>query len=124
MKSEEVMAGKMKESVNQRLRHVSFRATSEQRSLIDRAVKVLGNSRMDFILEAACRRAASLLADRIHSALPGEERRRCTDLLDARAVSNVWLTAQLSTRLNGTIDLGSSVLQQYNYCATRTGVQR
>jgi uncharacterized protein (DUF1778 family) len=79
--------------------------------LIDRAVKVLGDSRMAFILEAACRRAASVLADRIHSALPGEERRRCTDMLDARAVSNVWLTARLSTRLHGTIDLGSFVLQ-------------
>ena len=85
----------MKESVNKRRRHVSFHATSEQRSLIDRAVKVLGNSRTDFILEAACRRAASVLADRIHSALPGEEFRRFTEMLDARPVSNVRLTALL-----------------------------
>jgi uncharacterized protein (DUF1778 family) len=88
----------MKESVNKRRRHVSFHATSEQRSLIDRAVKVLGNSRTDFILEAACRRAASVLADRIHSALPGEEFRHFTEMLDAGPVSNVRLTALLSAQ--------------------------
>jgi uncharacterized protein (DUF1778 family) len=50
-------------------------------------------SRTDFILEAACRRAASVLADRIHFEVPGEEFRRFTDMLDARPVSNVRLTA-------------------------------
>ena len=36
-----------------------------------------------------------MLADRIHSALPGEEFRRFTEMLDARPVSNVRLTALL-----------------------------
>jgi hypothetical protein len=39
-----------------------------------------------------------MLADRIHSALPGEEFGRLTDMLDARPVSNVRLTAQLSAK--------------------------
>src|ERR1700686_5538994 len=45
-----------------------------------------------------CRRAAGVLADRIHFAVPEAEFRRFTDVLDSPPVSNVRLTALLSAK--------------------------
>jgi uncharacterized protein (DUF1778 family) len=42
---------------------INLRASPEQRDLIDRAASLLGDSRSDFILEAACERAQSVLLD-------------------------------------------------------------
>ena len=42
---------------------INLRARPEQRDLIDRAAKLLGRSRSDFMLEAACEKAQSVLLD-------------------------------------------------------------
>ena len=44
---------------------INLRARPEQRDLIDRAAKLLGKSRSDFVLEAACAKAQSVLPDQI-----------------------------------------------------------
>lgn len=53
---------------------IKVRASPEQRDLIDRAARLLGNSRSDFILEAACERAQSVLLDTPLHANGGLER--------------------------------------------------
>ena len=42
---------------------INLRALPEQRDLINKASQVLGKSRSDFMLEAACERAQSVLLD-------------------------------------------------------------
>lgn len=42
---------------------INLRALPAQRLLIDRASKVTGKSRTDFVLEAACREAENVLLD-------------------------------------------------------------
>ncbi|MCB1622931.1 MAG: DUF1778 domain-containing protein [Thiothrix sp.] len=42
---------------------INLRALPSQRALIDRAAMLLGKSRSDFMLEAACREATDVLLD-------------------------------------------------------------
>ncbi len=42
---------------------INLRALPAQRLLIDRASQVMGKSRTDFVLEAACREAENVLLD-------------------------------------------------------------
>lgn len=42
---------------------INLRALDSQRNLIDRAAALLGKNRSDFMLEAACREAESVLLD-------------------------------------------------------------
>ena len=42
---------------------INLRAHPEQRALIDSAAEVVGKSRSDFMLEAACERAQGVLLD-------------------------------------------------------------
>lgn len=44
---------------------ISLRALREQRDLIDQAAHALGKSRSDFMLEATCERAQSVLLDQV-----------------------------------------------------------
>jgi len=62
---------------------INIRALPAQRDLIDHAAKLLGKSRSDFILEAACERAQSLLLDRVHFELDAEKFQQFTEMLDA-----------------------------------------
>src|SRR2546426_494441 len=43
---------------------INLRANRRQRALIDRAAEALGKNRSDFMLEAACREANTVLVDR------------------------------------------------------------
>jgi uncharacterized protein (DUF1778 family) len=45
---------------------INLRARPEQRDLIDQAAAMLGKNRSDFMLEAACERAQSVLLDQVH----------------------------------------------------------
>jgi len=45
---------------------INLRAKPEQRDLIDLAAATLGKSRSDFMLEAACDRAQSVLLDQVY----------------------------------------------------------
>ena len=44
---------------------INLRALPEQRDLIDQAASALGKNRSDFMLEAACERAQSVMLDQV-----------------------------------------------------------
>lgn len=46
---------------------INLRALPQQRDLIDQAAQMLGKNRSDFMLEAACERAQSILLDQVFS---------------------------------------------------------
>jgi len=48
---------------NKKVTPINLRAKLQQRLLIDRAAKVLGKNRSDFMLEVACREAENVLLD-------------------------------------------------------------
>jgi uncharacterized protein (DUF1778 family) len=67
---------------------INLRAEPSQRSLIDQAAAVLGKSRSDFMLEAACDKARSVLLDQVHFQLSGEAYEQFVALLDAPPQQN------------------------------------
>ena len=62
---------------------INLRARPEQRDLIDQAAQLLGKNRSDFMLEAACDKAQSVLLDQVFFKLDAEKFRQFTKLLDA-----------------------------------------
>lgn len=68
--------------------NINLRASQKQRSLIDRAADALGKNRSDFMLEASCREAESVLLDRRYFALDAEAFKEFTAMLDAPPASN------------------------------------
>ena len=67
---------------------INLRALPEQRELIDQAAKVLGKNRSDFMLEAACERAQSVMLDQLHFALDQSKFSDFVALLDAQPQHN------------------------------------
>jgi uncharacterized protein (DUF1778 family) len=61
---------------------INIRARSTQRDLIDQAADRLGRSRSDFMLEAACREAESVLLDQTFFAVDAGTFAKCQALLD------------------------------------------
>ena|SRR5215469_6454775 len=78
--------------------NINLRVSRGQKSLIDRAAQALGRNRSDFMLEAACREAESVLLDRRYFALPDEEFKRFAAVLDKPPASNPRLTRLIMTR--------------------------
>ena len=70
---------------------INLRARPEQRDLIDQAAELLGKSRSDFMLEAACDKAQSVLLDQIFFRLDADKLRQFTKLLDAPPAQNPGL---------------------------------
>ncbi|MEA3643028.1 MAG: DUF1778 domain-containing protein [Lamprobacter sp.] len=70
---------------------INLRALPEQRDLIDQAASALGKNRSDFMLEAACERAQSVLLDRIFFSLDTDKFQQFIALLDAPPTPNVGL---------------------------------
>lgn len=62
---------------------INLRARAEQRDLIDRVSKLLGKSRSDFMLEAACEKANSVMLDQVFFPLGASDFKRFARLLDA-----------------------------------------
>ena len=62
---------------------INLRALPQQRDLIDQAAQLLGKNRSDFMLEAACDKAQSVLLDQVFFSLDDEKFRQFTALLDA-----------------------------------------
>lgn len=85
-------------SAKRRGENINLRVSRGQKSLIDRAAQALGRSRSDFMLETACREAESVLLDRRYFALPAEEFRRFTAMLDKPPASNPRLARLLKTK--------------------------
>lgn len=70
---------------------INLRALPEQRDLIDQAAKLLGKSRSDFMLEAACERAQAVVLDQVFFRLDEQRFQQFTALLDAPSVLNPGL---------------------------------
>jgi uncharacterized protein (DUF1778 family) len=77
---------------------INIRARENQRSLIDKAADALGKNRSDFMLEAACREAESVLLDRRYFTLSEEQFAAFTALLDAPPKKNEKLRKLLATK--------------------------
>jgi uncharacterized protein (DUF1778 family) len=77
---------------------ISLRVSQRQRALIDRAAEALGKNRSDFMLEAACREADSVLLDRRFFLLGEKAYRRFTDALDKPPADNPRLRRLLTTK--------------------------
>jgi len=71
------------ESGQLRAENINLRATRSQKALIDRAAEAQGRNRSDFMLDAACREAESVLLDQRYFNLDDEAFRRFIKLLDA-----------------------------------------
>ncbi len=67
---------------------INLRASGKQRSLIDRAAETLGKTRSDFMLDAACREAESVLLDRRSFGLDAETFAKFTAALDQSPATN------------------------------------
>lgn len=77
---------------------INLRALSEQRDLIDRAASLLGKNRSDFMLEAACERAQSVLLDQVFFSLNADRFKEFTTMLDAPAALNPGLERLLAVK--------------------------
>ncbi len=67
---------------------INLRALPEQRDLIDRAAGLLGKNRSDFMLEAACRKAQTVLLDQVFFNLDADRFKQFMNLLDAPPRAN------------------------------------
>ncbi|WP_298136958.1 DUF1778 domain-containing protein [Acidiferrobacter sp.] len=77
---------------------INLRALTEQRDLIDRAAALLGKTRSDFMLEAACERAQAVLLDQVFFSLDVERFRQFTALLDAPPGPNTGLKQLMAVK--------------------------
>jgi len=92
---EKAMSIPVPESGQLRTENINLRATQSQKALIDRAAEAQGRSRSDFILEAACREAESVLLDPRYFYLDDAAFQRFTAMLDAPPKSNPRLARLL-----------------------------
>lgn len=86
------------ESNGLRAENINLRVSRNQKALISRAADALGRNRSDFMLEAACREAESVLLDRLYFNLPDEDFRRFTALLDKPPKGNPRLARLLAIK--------------------------
>lgn len=77
---------------------INLRALPEQRDLIDHAASLLGKNRSDFMLEAACERAQSVVLDQVHFSLDADKFQQFVDLLDAPPKPNAGLERLFALR--------------------------
>lgn len=70
---------------------INLRALPEQRDLIDHAATLLGKNRSDFMLEAACDKARSVVLDQVFFSLDTDKFRQFTKMLDAPPAHNPGL---------------------------------
>ena len=70
---------------------INLRALPEQRDLIDQAANLLGKNRSDFMLEAACERAQSVLLDQVFFNLDTDEFQKFIEILDMPTKHNIGL---------------------------------
>lgn len=77
---------------------INLRALPEQRDLIDHAAKLLGKNRSDFMLEAACERAQSVVLDQVLFSLDTDKFQQFVDSLDAPPERNAGLERLLELK--------------------------
>lgn len=81
-----------------RATNINLRANLRQKALIDSAAEAVGRNRTDFMLDAACRAAESVLLDRCYFRLGEKEFRRFNDMLDNPPESNPKLANLLARK--------------------------
>jgi uncharacterized protein (DUF1778 family) len=77
---------------------INLRTSREQKRLIDQAAETLGRTPSDFILDAVCREAESVLLERCYSSLSEKAFQRFTAMLDKPPSNNPRLRRLLATR--------------------------
>lgn len=77
---------------------INLRALPEQRDLIDQAAMALGKNRSDFMLEAACEHARTVLLDQVFFRLEADAFEQFTALLDATPTTNTGLERLLAVK--------------------------
>ena len=77
---------------------INLRANQTQRTLIDCAAEAVGKNRTEFMLEAACREAGSVLSDRRYFVLDENTYKRFTEALDRRPADNPKLRRLLRSK--------------------------
>jgi uncharacterized protein (DUF1778 family) len=77
---------------------INLRANQRQRALIDRAAEAIGKNRSDFMLEAACREADSVLLGRRFFVLDEKAYRRFLAALDRPPADNPRLRSLLTSK--------------------------
>ena len=92
------MSTTVPESSRMRTENINLRVTRNQKALIDRAAEAQGRSRSDFMLNAACREAESVLLDQCYFQLDDDAFQRFTAMLDAPPADNPGLTRLLKTK--------------------------
>lgn len=77
---------------------INLRALPEQRDLIDQAANLLGKNRSDFMLEAACERAQSVLLDQVFFGLETNKFQQFLAMLDAPLTPNQGLERLMAVK--------------------------
>lgn len=70
---------------------INLRALAEQRDLIDYAAQLVGKNRSDFMLEAACDKAQSVVLDQVFFSLDDSKFKQFNAMLDAPPAPNPGL---------------------------------
>lgn len=77
---------------------IKLRALAEQRDLIDYAAHLLGKNRSEFMLEAACDKAQSVVLNQVFFNLDERKFQQFAALLDAPATANPGLERLLAVK--------------------------
>jgi uncharacterized protein (DUF1778 family) len=93
------MGTALSDSSRLRAENINLRVSRSQKALIDRAAEAQGRNRSDFMLDAACREAESVLLDRRYFNLDEEAFRRFMAILDAPPKSNPRLARLLGRKV-------------------------
>jgi uncharacterized protein (DUF1778 family) len=77
---------------------INLRALLQQLDLIDRAARLLGKSRSDFMLEAACDKARSVVLDQGFFSLNEDRLKQFTAMLDPPPAPNPGLERLMAVK--------------------------
>ncbi len=77
---------------------INIRALPDQRDLIDQAAALSGKNRSDFMLEAACEKAQTVLLDQVYFRLDESDFRKFVEQLDQPVSPNPRLERLLARK--------------------------
>ncbi len=77
---------------------INLRAFPEQRDLIDHAATLLGKNRSDFMLEAACDKAQSVVLEQVFFSLDADKFHQFNEILDAPPAHNPGLERLMAVK--------------------------
>jgi len=90
-------AAPAKERAVARDANINIRALQRQKELIDEAAEIVGKSRTDFILDAACQKAEDILLDKRVFDLSDEQWDKFLEVLDSPPRNSKKLKKLLNT---------------------------